>query len=69
MAKSFFQFQIQFQTLVLLNPDIRYTVLSNFKPINMSLKWTIQFVVDAQLVKELNSEGVYFRKISIFFVI
>ena len=49
MAKGFFQFQIQFQTLVLLNPDIYG--LSNFKPINMSLKWTIQFVVDAQLVK------------------
>ena len=35
----------------------------------MSLKWTIQFVVDAQLVKELDLEDVLFRKISIFFVI
>ena len=28
----------------------------------MSLKWTIQSVVDAQLVKYLNLEDVYFRK-------
>ena len=36
----------QVLSLVLLDPDIY-----GFKPNNMSLSWTIQFVVDVQLVK------------------
>ena len=36
----------QVLSLVLLDPDIY-----SLKPNNMSLSWTIQFVVDVQLVK------------------